>query len=90
MKTSNIPNFTQTINKPINTEDQAKEFLNYLSYENLLYHPEDDANQILDHLTQTSIFSKETADQLNLRMSECYLRMTEDPCKYILENIINS
>jgi len=90
MKTTNIPNFNQTINKPIYTEDQAIEFLNYLSSENILYHPEDDANQILDPDTLLPIFSEETADQLNLRMSECYLRMTIDPCKYILENIINS
>ncbi len=78
---------TQTINKPINSEAQAIEFLNYLSSENLLYHPEDDATKIIHSLTGEYLFDTETAENLNQRMSEVYLHMTIDPCKHILDHL---
>ena len=65
----------------IHTEDQAKKFLNKLYEDGLMYHPEDDAHEILTD--NGELFSADEADLLNERMNEIW-GILDDPCEYVL------
>ena len=81
------PDFKQTLQTPIESADQAREFLNYLSSQNLLFHPEDNPSKIVNpHAPDEKLFTAEECVYLEYRILECYLEMPaeEDPCRYIL------
>tara|TARA_R100001594_G_C3943686_1_gene241285 strand:- start:428 stop:706 length:279 start_codon:yes stop_codon:yes gene_type:complete len=68
----------------INKENQAKEFLDKLYKDGLMYHPEDDAHDIITN--EGELFTADEADLLNERMNEVF-GVLDDPCKYVLELI---
>ena len=68
----------------IHGEDQAKEFLDRLYKDGLMYHPEDDAHEIITN--EGMLFTADEADLLNERMDEIW-GILDDPCEYVLELI---
>ena len=68
----------------IHREDQAKDFLDKLYEDGLMYHPEDDAHDIITN--EGELFSADEADLLNERMDEIW-GILDDPCEYVLELI---
>lgn len=70
---------------PITSITDAQKFLHQLNADNLIFHPSDDAEDIID-LSGNYIFTPEEADKVNARMDEVWHHM-EDPCKYILDAI---
>ena len=68
----------------INKENQAKEFLDKLYEDGLLYHPEDDAHEIITN--EGMLFTADEADLLNERMDEIW-GILDDPCEYVLKLI---
>lgn len=82
---------------PIDNRIEAEEFFNKLHSDDLLYHPDDSAHDILllspcpsegGPDAFVNLFSKEEADLLDERMNEIYL-VHSDPCEYILDNFIH-
>ena len=68
----------------IHRENQAKKFLDKLYEDGLMYHPEDDAHEILTD--NGELFSADEADLLNERMDEIW-GILDDPCEYVLKLI---
>ena len=68
----------------IHREDQAKGFLDKLYKDGLMYHPEDDAHDIISD--EGMLFTADEADILNERMDEVW-GVLDDPCEYVLELI---
>tara|TARA_R110002012_G_scaffold189097_1_gene356280 strand:- start:361 stop:636 length:276 start_codon:yes stop_codon:yes gene_type:complete len=68
----------------IHREDQAKKFLDKLYEDGLMYHPEDDAHDIITN--EGKLFTADEADLLNERMGEIF-GILDDPCEYVLELI---
>ena len=68
----------------IHREDQAKEFLDKLYEDGLMYHPEDDAHDIITN--EGMLFTADEADLLNERMDEIW-GILDDPCEHVLELI---
>ena len=68
----------------IHGEKQAKEFLDKLYEDGLMYHPEDDAHEILTN--EGELFTADEADLLNERMDEVW-GILDDPCEYVLKLI---
>jgi hypothetical protein len=68
----------------IHNEYSAKEFLDKLYKDGLMYHPEDDAHEIITN--EGELFTADEADLLNERMDEVW-RILDDPCEYVLELI---
>ena len=68
----------------IHGEDQAKGFLDRLYKDGLMYHPEDDAHEIITN--EGMLFTADEADLLNERMDEVW-GILDDPCEYVLELI---
>ena len=68
----------------IHREDQAKKFLDKLYEDGLMYHPEDDAHDIITN--EGMLFTADEADLLNERMNEVF-GVLDDPCKHVLELI---
>ena len=68
----------------IHGENQAKEFLDRLYKDGLMYHPEDDAHEIITN--EGMLFTADEADLLNERMDEIW-GILDDPCEYVLELI---
>ena len=68
----------------INKENQAKEFLDKLYEDGLMYHPEDDAHEIITN--EGMLFTADEADLLNERMDEIW-GILDDPCEYVLKLI---
>ena len=68
----------------IHGENQAKEFLNRLYKDGFMYHPEDDAHEIITN--EGMLFTADEADLLNERMDEIW-GILDDPCEYVLELI---
>lgn len=69
----------------IHREDQAIEFLNRLYKDGLMYHPEDDAFDIVDE-NDEKFFTHEEAWLLNERMDEVF-KVMDDPCDHVLKLI---
>ena len=69
---------------PITTEDDAKNFIDSLHKDEILFHPEDDAYDIIDR-DGTRLFTDEEALELNNRLDEVYQYM-KDPCEYIIQH----
>jgi len=67
---------------PITTEDDSINFIHSLHKDEILFHPEDDANDIIDR-DGKRLFTEEEAFELNNRLDEVYQYMN-DPCEYIL------
>jgi hypothetical protein len=85
------------ISTPVTGRQEAIKLLAWLSTENLLYHPEDDANDIMLKSpcpseggpdTFINLFTKEQGDLLNTRMDEVFEHM-DDPCQWIMDTIYN-
>jgi hypothetical protein len=79
------------ISTPVTGRQEAIKLLAWLSTENLLYHPEDDANDILVKESDgnlVNLFTKEQGDLLNTRMDEVFEHM-DDPCQWIMDTIYN-
>jgi len=70
----------------IHREDQAKEFLDKLYEDGFMYHPEDDAHDIIND--KGELFTADEANLLNERMDEIW-EILDDPCEYVLELINN-
>jgi len=68
----------------IHGENQAKEFLDRLYKDGLMYHPEDDAHEIITN--EGMLFTADEADLLNERMDEVW-GILDDPCEYVLKLI---
>ena len=68
----------------IHREDQAKDFLDKLYEDGLMYHPEDDAHDIITN--EGELFTADEADLLNERMDEVW-GILDDPCEYVLKLI---
>ena len=68
----------------IHREDQAKGFLDKLYEDGLMYHPEDDAHEIITN--EGELFTADEADLLNERMNEIW-GILDDPCEYVLKLI---
>ena len=68
----------------IHREDQAKGFLDKLYEDGLMYHPEDDAHEIITN--EGELFTADEADLLNERMDEIW-GILDDPCEYVLKLI---
>ena len=68
----------------IRGEEQAKEFLDRLYKDGLMYHPEDDAHDIITN--EGELFTADEADLLNERMDEVW-GILDDPCEYVLKLI---
>ena len=64
----------------IHREEQAKEFLDKLYEDGLMYHPEDDAHDIITN--EGELFTADEADLLNERMDEIW-GILDDPCEYV-------
>ena len=73
-KTSTIKTYFKV---HIHGENQAKEFLNRLYKDGLMYHPEDDAHDIITN--EGMLFTADEADLLNERMDEIW-GILDDPC----------
>ena len=78
---------------PITSEKEAEDFFFKLSEDNLLYHPEDSAHDIIEFAPCPSeggpdanynTFTNEEADELDKRMAEVF-EILEDPCKFVLK-----
>ena len=82
-KTSTIKTYFKV---HIHEESQAKEFLDRLYKDGLMYHPEDDAHDITTN--EGMLFTADEADLLNERMDEIW-GILDDPCEYVLELIKN-
>ena len=76
------------LNITITTDNQAVEFLTSLHNDNLSFHPEDNAHDIVwngsDYQPTT-----EDCDNLNRLMEEIYTNTAVDPCEILLD-LINS
>ena len=70
--------FKQELKKPT----QVTEFFNKLYKDGFLYHPEDDAHDIITS-DDSKLFTDEEADILNQRMVEVW-NVYGDPCEYVL------
>jgi len=68
----------------IHRENQAKKFLDKLYEDGLMYHPEDDAHEIITN--EGELFTADEADLLNERMDEVF-GILDDPCEYVLKLI---
>lgn len=75
------------IHDPIISEDQAKRFLENLNKDHYLFHPEDDAADIIYFSTGEPVFTEIEARLINQRLEEVYTFL-EDPCEYILNHIL--
>lgn len=77
------------LDREINCDQDAEQFLQELIDNNEHYHPEEDAHDI-EWLTVNCSF--EEAEKLNGLMTRIYDgimmgEITKDPCEYILDNI---
>ena len=68
----------------IHTKAQARKFLSQLFANDEAYHPEDDANDIIN-LDHKNVFTPAEARSLNILMDEIYTIRGFDPCDYILK-----
>lgn len=69
--------------KMIKTPEEAKKFLLELIANNEVFHPEDDAHDIL---WNTCDPTHEEKEQLNVLMHDIYRVADFDPCGFILDN----
>lgn len=71
---------------PLATREQAEDFFRYLYENNLAYHPEDSAAEIISHATQLPMFTRVEAEALDARTAEAYSFDWGDtcPCGFIL------
>lgn len=70
----------------IETEEQAKAFLQELINNGEIYHPEDQAEDIIFNLPFDQMPSVEDCMQLNVLMDQIYALDTFDPCEFIIES----
>jgi|TARA_R110000822_G_scaffold92610_1_gene213535 hypothetical protein len=74
--------------KEVTSTKQAELFIDQLAADDLLYHPETYAKEVVDMRYGKRLFTDEEAIELDIRMDECYYYM-DDPCAYILDNFVN-
>jgi hypothetical protein len=77
---------------PITTKKEGEDFFRQLHKDNLLYHPEDSAHDIIEVTPGTidetcNTFSLAEADELDKRMDEVF-DVLDDPCEFILDNLM--
>jgi hypothetical protein len=68
---------------PITSAADAEGFLFQLHQEGLLFHPDDDAHDIINGATGQPLFTAADADLINERMEEVFTFIV-DPCEYLL------
>ncbi len=73
-----------TLPNGIQSEEDAKTFLLELGKNDEIYHPEDDAHDIIWGTAQVS---EEECDKLNDLMQEIYKLGSFDPCGFIIDEI---
>jgi hypothetical protein len=69
---------------PIQSTEDAEGFLFQLVQHGRHFHPEDDAQDIINGATGEPLFTYAEAEQVNNRMYEVYTFMA-DPCAYLLD-----
>ncbi len=88
--------------KQITTREDAEQFYTKMYHDDLLFHPEDDASDIMVYVespcpsaggptihSEYPLFTEEEAQLVNERIDETWVVM-KDPCKFILENFYKS
>lgn len=73
------------LDRTITSTGEAKAFLSDLIRNDEVYHPEDDAHDII---WETTTVTPEECDKLNSLMEQVYEFFSEDfdPCGYIIDN----
>ncbi len=74
----------------IESAEDAREFLSLLFADDLGYHPEDDARDIVyssGNLETSFLFTVAEAQQINKSMNKVWLHL-DDPCGFVLNNLI--
>jgi len=74
------------LKRKISTIDEAKLFLNELIINNEIYHPEDDAHDIIWNLPENQKPTNQECNQLNYLMDEIFELDDFDPCGFIIDN----
>lgn len=69
----------------IKTDKQAKDFLLELISNDEVYHPEDDAGDIINFKTKENLFTEKEALLLNRLMGQIYALNSFDPCGFIID-----
>lgn len=64
---------------PITNNEQAKEYICKLYFDNNLYHLDENANSIISFKTGKRAFTDEECKQLDKRRDECFEHMAIDP-----------
>lgn len=64
---------------PITTADEAKRWFADMHTQKMLFHPEDDANDIMRFGENKHLFTKKEAKAINARMDEIF-SLLPDPC----------
>ena len=70
-------------NTPLRTIADAEGFLFQLVQLGLIFHPEDNAHDIINGATGQPLFTAADADLINERMEEVHTFIV-DPCEYLL------
>jgi hypothetical protein len=71
-------------NTPITSAADAEGFLFQLYQLGLSFHPEDNAQDVINGATGRPLFTYADAEQINNRMYEVHIFMA-DPCAYLLD-----
>lgn len=72
---------------PLRNLDEAKDLFRYLKRHDLLFHPEDDPEEISHTETRLPLFTSDEARELRHRMNEAYefdWQEYDDPCGFCL------
>lgn len=70
----------------ITTQDEAEDFLNELFENGEHFHPEEDAENIINLETKEAIFTSQEAKKLNQLMGVMLYEIADfDPCEYLEE-----
>lgn len=70
--------------KPINTPDEAKEYLKTLHDNNLLFHLDDDPEDMISTVSGEPTFTKEEVPLVRERVKEVFQQL-KDPFEYIID-----
>ena len=71
--------------RKIKTIEEAEDFYRNLSKDNLLFHPDDKADQIVNR-NDLRIFTDQEALLIDQRVDETY-KVMKDPCDFIIKNL---
>jgi hypothetical protein len=85
-----ITNMKDYFKTQITSEDESKQFYRKLNSDGLLFHPEDNPNQIINIRKEglVRLFTDEECKYLNERLDETFEYMT-DPCEFIVDELLD-